>query len=358
MNTFGQALRLSTFGESHGLGIGAVLDGVPAGLAIDEIFIAKEMLRRAPGRNIYATPRKESDSVEILSGVFEGKSTGVPIGLWIGNTSNKSSDYNNIKDIFRPNHADFTYFKKYGLRDYRGGGRASARESTVRVAAGAIAKLLLREFGVCVKGGVSAIGDIKSQNFNFEYAKTSPIFALDSKIEKSQVALIESVKKSHDSIGGVATICAFGLPVGLGEPLYHRLDGALGDALLGLNAVKAVEIGDGVKSSEQRGSMHNDKMNAHGFISNHSGGILGGISNGNILLLHVHFKPTPSIFIPQETLNTSMQEVICKIKGRHDPCVAVRGSVVAEAMVALVLADMLLLNATSQLAFLKRIYGE
>jgi len=299
MNTFGQALRLSTFGESHGLGIGAVLDGVPAGLAIDEIFIAKEMLRRAPGRNIYATPRKESDSVEILSGVFEGKSTGVPIGLWIGNTSNKSSDYNNIKDIFRPNHADFTYFKKYGLRDYRGGGRASARESTVRVAAG-----------------------------------------------------------SHDSIGGVATICAFGLPVGLGEPLYHRLDGALGDALLGLNAVKAVEIGDGVKSSEQRGSMHNDKMNAHGFISNHSGGILGGISNGNILLLHVHFKPTPSIFIPQETLNISMQEVICKIKGRHDPCVAVRGSVVAEAMVALVLADMLLLNATSQLAFLKRIYGE
>ena len=356
MNTFGVAFRVSTFGESHGKGIGCVIDGVPAGLAIDEAFLESAMRERAPGKNIYATARKEPDKVEILSGVFEGASTGTPIGLWVANTATKSSDYENIKDIFRPGHADFTYFKKYGVRDYRGGGRSSARESVARVAAGAIAKMLLRECGISVESGICAIGDIVAKEYDFSHARQSEIFALDKECEEAQKTLIASAKNAHNSIGGVTLIRACRLPAGLGEPLYHRLDGALADALMGLNAVKAVEIGDGVRSSTQYGNEHNDEMSAQGFTTNHSGGILSGISNGNTLVIKDHFKPTPSIFIPQHTLNTQNEEQICHIKGRHDPCVAVRGSVVAKAMVSLVLADMLLLHTTSQLTFIKKVY--
>ncbi|WP_300449620.1 chorismate synthase [uncultured Helicobacter sp.] len=356
MNTFGVAFRVSTFGESHGEGIGCVIDGVPAGLYIDEAFLESAMCERAPGRNAYSTQRKEPDKVQILSGVFDGVSTGAPIGLWIANTSSKSSDYANIKDIFRPGHADYTYFKKYGIRDYRGGGRSSARESAARVAAGAIAQMLLKECNIKVESGIYAIGDISATQYDFSYAKQSDIFALDKTCETAQKALIEKAKKMHNSIGGVAFIRVEGIPAGLGEPLYHRLDGALGAALMGLNAIKAVEIGDGVRSSMQYGNEHNDEMSKEGFMSNHSGGILGGISNGNTLLLKAYFKPTPSIFIPQQTLNTQGEEQICHIKGRHDPCVAVRGSVVAKAMVALVLADMLLLHTTSQLSFIKKVY--
>lgn len=356
MNTFGIALRVSTFGESHGAGIGCIIDGVPAGLKIDEEFLRFNLQRRAPGRNLYSTQRKEPDNVQILSGVFEGVSTGTPIGLWVENMQSKSSDYENIKDIFRPGHADYTYFKKYGLRDYRGGGRSSARESVARVCAGAIAQMLLKEFGIKVQSGVSAIGAIQAQNLDFEYAQKSEICALDKECEQAQKDLIMQTKKAHNSIGGVVSIQASGLPAGLGEPLYHRLDGAIGEALLGLNAVKAVEIGDGILSSKQYGRKHNDEMNTHGYLSNHSGGVLGGISNGNILLIKAHFKPTPSIFLPQSTLDTQSREQTCLIKGRHDPCIAVRGSVVAESMVALVLADMLLLHSTSQLCFLKKVY--
>ena len=358
MNTFGKSFRVSTFGESHGEGIGCVIDGIPAGLHIDELFIESMMTRRAPGRNQYTTQRKESDKVQILSGVFEGLSTGTPIGMWIANTGTKSSDYANIKDIFRPGHADYTYFKKYGIRDYRGGGRSSARESVARVAAGAVAQMLLREFDINVQSGISSIGNITGKQYDFAYALKSEIYALDKECEESQKALIENAKRKHDSIGGSALIRVEGLPAGLGEPLYHRLDGALGEALMGLNAVKAVEIGDGIISCTQYGSEHNDQMDKNGFKSNHSGGILGGISNGNALLVKAHFKPTPSIFIPQETLDIHLQEQTCQIKGRHDPCVAVRGSIVAQAMVALVLADMLLLHATSQLCFLKKIYKQ
>lgn len=356
MNTFGLMFRVSTFGESHGEGIGCVIDGVPAGLRIDEDFLQSQMNERAPGRNAYSTPRKEKDKVEILSGAFEGLSTGTPIGLWIANENKKSSDYSNIKDIFRPGHADYTYFKKYGIRDYRGGGRSSARESAARVAAGAIAQMLLRECGISVESGICAIGDIAGEEYDFEHAKQSEIFALDKNCEEAQKALINEVKKSHNSIGGVVLARACGMPAGLGEPLYHKLDSALASALMGLNAIKAVEIGDGIRSSTQLGSMHNDQMNAQGFMSNHSGGILGGISNGNTLMLKAYFKPTPSIFIPQNTLDTTLQEQTCHIKGRHDPCVAVRGSVVVKAMVALTLADMLLLHSTSQLSFIKKIY--
>lgn len=356
MNTFGIALRMSTFGESHGAGIGCVLDGIPAGLHIDEDFLHTMLKRRAPGQNLYSTQRKEPDEVEILSGVFEGISTGAPIGLWVKNTTAKSSDYDSLKDIFRPGHADYTYFKKYGVRDHRGGGRSSARESVARVCAGAIAQMLLREFGISLQSGVSAIGSIQAQNLDFDYAKISEIFALDQACEEAQKELIMQTKKAHNSIGGVAIIQAKGLPAGLGEPLYHRLDGALGEALLGLNAIKAVEIGDGVLSSTQCGNTHNDQMNKQGYISNHSGGVLGGISNGNTLIVKVYFKPTPSIFLPQNTLDANLKEQTCLIKGRHDPCVAIRGSIVAESMVSLVLADMLLLHSTSQLRFLKRVY--
>lgn len=356
MNTFGVAFRVSTFGESHGDGIGCVIDGVPAGLGIDEAFLESAMNERLPGRNAYTTQRKESDKVNILSGVFEGLSTGAPIGLWIANNAKKSSDYENIKDIFRPGHADYTYFKKYGIRDYRGGGRSSARESVARVAAGAIAQMLLKEVGIKVESGICAIGNIVGKNYDFSYAKESEIFALDRDCEDSQKKLIEEAKKAHNSIGGVALIRADGIPAGLGEPLYHRLDGALGAAIMGLNAVKAVEIGDGCQASMQYGSEHNDKMDSKGFMSNHSGGMLGGISNGETLLLKAYFKPTPSIFLPQNTIDIYSQEQICHIKGRHDPCVAIRGSVVAKAMVSLVLADMLILHTTSQLKFIKKIY--
>lgn len=356
MNTFGQALRVTTFGESHGEGIGCVIDGLPAGLKIDESFIESMMKRRAPGLNRFSTQRKEADRVQILSGVFQGLSTGTPIGLWIANTSSKSSDYDNIKDIFRPGHADFTYFKKYGVRDYRGGGRSSARESAARVAAGAIAKLLLQEFNIQVRSGICSIGDVVGSEFDFEYAKNSEIYALDKQKEDAQKALIESAKNAHNSIGGVALIEASDLPPGLGEPLYHKLDGAIAEALMGLNAIKAVEIGDGILSSTQYGSEHNDEMNEQGFKTNHSGGILGGISNGNTLRVKAYFKPTPSIFLPQDTLDVNGKQQVCKIKGRHDPCVAVRGSVVAESMIALVIADMLLLHSTSQLSFLKKVY--
>lgn len=356
MNTFGQRLRVTTFGESHGAGIGCVIDGMPAGLEIDLAFLDSMMQRRSPGRNAFSTQRKESDKVEILSGVFEGQSTGASIALWVQNTAQKSHDYDNIKEIFRPGHADFTYFYKYGIRDYRGGGRSSARESAARVAAGAIAQMLLREFGIVIKSGISAIGDIEASEYDFAFALQSEIYALDYRIEEAQKALIQKVKNQHNSIGGVAIICVEHLPIGLGEPLYHKLDGALAESLMGLNAVKAVEIGDGILASRALGSDNNDQMNCSGFKSNHSGGILGGISNGEPLVVKVHFKPTPSIFLPQETLDIHQQEKICHIKGRHDPCVAIRGSVVAEAMVSLALADMLLLNTTSKLSHLKKIY--
>lgn len=356
MNTFGVALRLSTFGESHGAGVGCVLDGVPAGLRIDEDFIAEALKRRAPGRTRYATQRKEPDKAEILSGVFEGVSTGAPIAIYIANTAKKSSDYENLKELFRPGHADYTYFHKYGVRDYRGGGRSSARESAARVAGGAIAALMLREFGIVVEGGVLSVGEIAGTCLDFTHAQTSPIFALDKEREEAQCARIEAARKAHNSVGGVVALRARGLMAGLGEPLYHKLDSALGAALLGLNAVKAVEIGDGIRSSTQSGSEHNDELDKMGFLSNHSGGVLGGISNGDELLVRVHFKPTPSIFLPQRTLDTSGNERVCEIKGRHDPCVAVRGCVVAEAMINLVLADMLLLHTTATMENLKRVY--
>jgi len=344
VNRFGERFAITTFGESHGKAIGCILDGVPAGLEIDEAFIQSELNRRKPGQNEFATARKEDDKVEILSGVFEGISTGTPMTLVIYNTDQKSGDYSNVKDIFRPGHADFTYFHKFGLRDYRGGGRSSARETAARVAGGAVAKLMLKPLGISFESGISAIHGIEAQTLDFSYPSQSPIYALDKNVEEAQKAAILEAKNAHDSVGGVAALKISGLPIGLGEGLYYKLDAVLAEAMMGINAVKAVEIGEGIHSAELLASQNNDSITPDGFKTNHAGGILGGMSNGDDITLRIHFKPTPSIFIEQESIDTNNESVHVSLKGRHDPCVAVRGSVVAESMAALVIADMLLLN--------------
>ena len=349
MNSFGMKLKFSTFGESHGKALGCLLDGVPAGLEIDEEFIQAELNRRKPGKSEFETARKEDDKVEILSGIFEGLSTGTPIAMIIYNTNQKSKDYTNIKDIFRPGHADFTYFHKYGLRDYRGGGRSSARETAARVAAGAIAKLMLKKLNIEVLSGLSEVDGIKSENYNYEYAKQSIIYALDSTKENEQKQRILNAKNNHDSVGGVSRVLIKNAPIGLGQPLYYKLDAILADAMMGINAVKAVEIGDGILSASSLGSQNNDEICKAGFKSNHAGGILGGISNGEDIVMNVYFKPTPSIFKEQHTITTNNEEVNFSLKGRHDPCVAIRGTIVCEAIAALVIADMLLLNLGSNM---------
>lgn len=357
MNTFGHRFRFTTFGESHGKALGCIVDGVPAGIKIDEEFIQSEMDRRKPGQNKYATARKEGDKVEILSGVFEGITTGTSIAMIIFNENQKSSDYSNVKDLFRPGHADFTYFNKYGIRDYRGGGRSSARETAARVAAGAIAKLLLKEVGIIVQSGICEIDGISCNEYDFSNVKESEIFALDKNMEDKQKEAILEAKNSHNSVGGVALVNVTNVPIGLGEPLYHKLDSQIANAMMSINAVKAVEIGDGILASKVKGYENNDQIRKDGFKTNHSGGILGGISNGEDINIKVYFKATPSIFIKQETVDIHNNEVNCELKGRHDPCVAVRGSVVAESMMSLVLADMLLLNLSSKIENVKKVYN-
>lgn len=356
MNTFGKKLTLTTFGESHGKALGCILDGIPAGLVIDEDFIQSELDRRKPGKSKLETGRKEDDKFEILSGVFEGLSTGTPIAMIIFNTNQKSKDYTNVKDLFRPGHADFTYFHKYGLRDYRGGGRSSARETAARVAGGAIAKLMLAELGISIQSGVCEVDGIKGEIQDFNHAKTSKMYALDPQVEAAQEEAILKAKNNHDSVGGVVLTTATGVPIGLGEPLYYKLDAILAEAMMGINAAKAVEIGDGVASTHLKGSENNDQLTLEGFNSNHAGGILGGISNGDTIIVKTHFKPTPSIFKTQHTITTQDEELDFNLKGRHDPCVALRGSVVCEAMMALTLADMSLLNMGKKMEHLKNIY--
>ena len=358
MNTFGHRFRFTTFGESHGKALGCIVDGVPAGIKIDEEFIQNEMNRRKPGQNKYATARKEGDIVEILSGVFEGFTTGTSISMIIFNENQKSGDYTNVKDLFRPGHADFTYFNKYGIRDYRGGGRSSARETAARVAAGAIAKLMLKELDITIQSGISEIDGIKATTYDFSKVSESEIFALDLSVEQAQKDAILEAKNSHNSVGGVALINVKNAPIGLGEPLYFKLDSQIANAMMSINAVKAVEIGDGILASKVKGYDNNDQIRKDGFKTNHSGGILGGISNGDDINVKVYFKATPSIFIEQETIDIHNDEVNCQLKGRHDPCVAVRGSVVSESMMALVLADMVLLNMSSKMRNVKKVYSK
>jgi len=358
MNTFGERFRFTTFGESHGKALGCIVDGVPAGIKIDESFIQEEMDRRKPGGK-YATSRKESDTIEILSGVFEGVTTGTSISMVLFNENQKSRDYDNVKDLFRPGHADFTYFAKYSLRDYRGGGRSSARETSARVAAGAIAKLVLKELNIEVQSGICAINGItiEDKDFDFNASSNSEVYSLNKNFDEKFKDEILKAKNSHDSIGGIVAIKASNVPAGLGEPIYHKLDAQLANAMMSINAVKALEIGDGIKSVVLNGSQNNDQLTKNGFKTNHSGGILGGISNGDDINMKVYFKPTPSIFLSQDTTDINNNELKCELKGRHDPCVATRGSVVAESMMALVLVDMLLLNLSSQISNIKKVYS-
>ena len=404
MNTFGRKLTLTTFGESHGVAIGGVLDGFPAGVRIDLNFIQSELDKRKPGGSKFATARSEGDRAEILSGVFDGLSTGTPIGFIIRNENQKSGDYENLRELFRPGHADYAYYRKYGIRDHRGGGRSSARETAVRVAGGAIAQILLNEFGVSVQSGVASVGEIScGKQPDFELAARSEIFSLGN--EEAMKEKILKAKQEHDSIGASVVTVIRGAPAGLGEGLYYKFDAAIAAAMMGINGVKAVEIGEGVNASKMRGSQNNDPMSAayagvnsgadnstlegasklanlnggkfdeckneangaacrdsnlnekFGFASNHAGGMLGGMTSGQEVVIKTHFKPTPSIFLSQPTQNVRGQDVVCELRGRHDPCIGVRGSVVATAMARLVTADMLLLNLSTNLANLKKIYG-
>ena len=356
MNHFGSRLCVSTFGESHGAGVGCVIDGMPANISLHVEDIQAWLERRRPGKTPFATARKESDSVQILSGIFKGKTTGTPIALFIPNENQKSSDYSSVMELFRPGHADFTYWKKYKIRDYRGGGRSSARETAARVAAAGVAETLLKELNIQVHSGICAIGEVIGKKIDFEFAKNSEIFSLDPDLETVQKEAILEAKNSHDSVGGSAYVKITGAPVGLGQPLYGKLDAKLAEAMMGINGVKAVEIGEGVNAARLKGSQTNDLMDENGFLSNHSGGILGGISTGGPIELKVHFKPTPSIFHDQSTQDIHGNTLTCKLKGRHDPCIAIRGSVVAQAMAVLVIADMLLLNMGSTIEQVKKLY--
>ncbi|HDM8290473.1 TPA: chorismate synthase [Yersinia enterocolitica] len=342
-NSIGQFFRVTTFGESHGIALGCIIDGVPPGIPITEADIQLDLDRRRPGTSRYTTQRREPDQVRILSGIFEGVTTGTSIGLMIENTDQRSQDYSAIKDVFRPGHADYTYEQKYGMRDYRGGGRSSARETAMRVAAGAIAKkYLAQKFGVQVRGYLAQIGDISCDVVDWDQVEQNPFFCPDASKLESLDALMRELKKAGDSIGAKITVVAEHVPVGLGEPVFDRLDADLAHALMSINAVKGVEIGDGFAVVTKRGSENRDEITPQGFQSNHAGGILGGISSGQPVVAHIALKPTSSITVPGQTINRQGEAVEMITRGRHDPCVGIRAVPIAEAMMAIVLMDHLL----------------
>ena len=349
-NSFGTLFRITTFGESHGKAIGVVIDGCPAGLVIDENFIQSELDRRKPGQSKLTTDRKEEDKVEILSGIFEGKSTGTPIAMMIHNKDHRSEDYSALKDVYRPSHADYTWEKKFGIRDYRGGGRSSARETATRVASGAIAKLLLAHFGVQISAFVSAVGAITNplpySQLNLTLTESSLVRNPDANSSELMERAIEAAKAGGDSLGGVISCVIKNCPAGLGEPVFDKLHADLGKAMLSINAVKGFEIGSGFEGASMHGSEHNDAfIRADDMIhtaTNNSGGIQGGISNGEDIFFRVAFKPVATIAKSQQTVNTSGEAVELSAKGRHDPCVVPRAVPIVEAMAALTLADHLL----------------
>lgn len=342
-NSFGTLLTLTTFGESHGRAIGGILDGFPSGIAIDEDFIISEMERRRGGKNRFSTSRCEEDRPEILSGVFEGKTTGAPICFVIGNKEQKSNDYNDIKDVFRPSHADYTYFVKYGNVDYRGGGRSSGRETACRVAAGALAKLFLREKGIEIHAGIRSIGMVKDPSTEFSYPFGNDFGAVNSDMVPLFEKQIDDARAANDSVGGIVECRIFGVPAGLGDPCFDKLNAALARAVMSIGACKGFEIGDGFRTAQMRGSSFNDEMHVQdgrvAFRTNHSGGILGGISSGETIIFSAAFKPTPSISRIQNTVDRQMNERKIEIHGRHDPCIVPRSLVVVEAMAALTIAD-------------------
>lgn len=339
-NTFGKLFTVTTFGESHGIGLGAIIDGCPPGLEISEEDLQFDLDRRRPGTSRYTTARREPDQVKIMSGVFEGKTTGTPIGLIIENTDQRSKDYSNIAQSFRPGHADYTYWHKYGLRDYRGGGRSSARETAMRVAAGAVAKKFLKQkFGIDISACVTQIGNVKADKIDWSIVEQNPFFFPDESKLDALDELLRNIIKQKDSIGAKLTVVANNVPVGLGEPIFDRLDADIAHALMGINAVKGVEVGDGFDVVAQKGSEHRDELTPDGFSSNHAGGVLGGISSGQPIIAHLALKPTSSIGVSGKTIDLQGNEADIITRGRHDPCVGIRAVPIAEAMLALTLMD-------------------
>jgi len=353
-NTFGRLFKLTSFGESHGRGIGGIIEGVPPGLVLDMDFIQKELSRRRPGQSAISTPRDEKDKVEFLSGVFEGKATGTPLAFAIWNKDQRSGDYNELKDVYRPSHADYTYEAKYGIRDHRGGGRSSARETIARVVAGAIAKLMLKDIGVDITGFVSQVGEIALQNIpdDLSYTESTPVRCPDPQTAEKMIHLIDETRKDNDSVGGVVSCVISNVPVGLGDPVFDKLHATLGQAMLSINAVKGFEYGMGFQAAGMRGSQHNDEFYADEnnirTRTNRSGGIQGGISNGEEISFRVAFKPVATILKDQNTINRGREEIVMKAKGRHDPCVVPRAVPIVEAMAAMVIADAWLMNKTYQ----------
>lgn len=356
-SSFGTIFKIHTYGESHGPALGVIIDGCPAGLSIDETFLANQLARRKPGQSKITTQRKEDDTLEILSGVFEGKSTGSPISLLIRNKDQKSKDYSHIADKFRPSHADYTFQAKYGLRDYRGGGRSSARETVARVAAGAIAKMLLNHHSITCSAYVSQVGDLKLlkpyTELDFSQTEHNIVRCPDAATAEKMIELIDQTRKNRDTIGGIVTGVIQGVPAGLGEPVFDKLHAVLGQAMLSINAVKGFEYGSGFEGVKMNGSAHNDQFEQDGAEvstkTNHSGGIQGGISNGQDIYFNVAFKPVATIMQDQESINEVGEKVIVSGKGRHDPCVVPRAVPIVEAMSALVIADYLLISKSNRL---------
>lgn len=359
---FGTIFRITTWGESHGKALGVVIDGCPAGLPLDESDIQRYLDRRKPGTSSVTTPRKENDAVEILSGVFEGRTTGTPISLMVRNTSQISRDYSEIADIFRPGHADYTFDQKYGFRDYRGGGRSSGRETVGRVAAGAIACRILEQLGVTVYAYTRSIGPVEADmtRFDRDVILSTPTAMPDRDADDAAIKYLEEAKKASDSVGGCMECIVEGLPAGIGDPVFEKLDANLAKAIMSIGAVKAVEIGDGCLVSSRRGSENNDGFRASDShvtkTSNHAGGILGGISDGEKIVIRAHVKPTPSIFLTQQTVNTAGQNIDINIKGRHDPIIVPRAVVVMECMTALTVLDAMLVNMSARMDSLIKFY--
>ena len=339
-NTFGKLFQVTSFGESHGIAVGCVIDGCPPNIEIAEKDIQPDLDRRKPGTSRHTTQRREDDIVHILSGVFEGKTTGTPIALLINNTDQRSKDYSNIADKFRPGHADYTYQQKYGIRDYRGGGRSSARETASRVAAGFVAKKVLNElFGINIKGYLAELGPIKASKIDLQQVNNNPFFCPDISKIKEMEAYMDNLRKSGDSIGAKIKVIASGMIPGLGEPIFDRLDADIAHAMMSINAAKGVEIGTGFASICQKGSLHRDPITPKGFLSNNAGGILGGISSGQDIVVSVAFKPTSSLRLPIQSVNTTGQSCEVVTTGRHDPCVGIRATPIVEAMLAITLLD-------------------
>lgn len=344
-NSFGKSFVVTTFGESHGPALGCIVDGCPPGMELSEADIQPDLDRRKPGQSRHVSQRREEDRVQILSGVFEGRTTGAPIGLLIHNTDQRPKDYSNIGQTFRPGHADYTYTQKYGFRDYRGGGRSSARETAMRVAAGAIAKKYLHErYGVVIRGYLAQLGPIKIQHLDWSEVGNNPFFCPDKNKVAEMEEFMDRLRKEGDSVGARINIVASHMPVGLGEPVFDKLDADIAHAMMGINAVKGVEIGAGFASIEQKGTEHRDEITPKGFLSNNAGGMLGGISSGQDILVSIALKPTSSLRLPAQSINLQGEAMEMVTHGRHDPCVGIRATPIAEAMLALVLMDHALRN--------------